>query len=355
LLHFFLKCVAKVIGFSELCNIFAKKIRRNFMKKILGMGNALTDILLQINDDQVLDVLNLPRGSMQLIDLGKQQEIRAALDFSDALMATGGSASNTINGITRLGGHAGFIGKIGRDDVGEFFMQDTLKNGVTPHLEYSVNNSGTCTVLVSADGERTLCTFLGAACELDPADLKPEMFRGYEIFHIEGYLVQNHALIRTAVKLAKAEGLMVSVDLASYNVVEANLDFLRELIKNYVDIVFANEDEAKAFSGMEPQEALMHIGDHCDIAVVKIGKDGSFVRSEDQNHTIAPFMADCIDTTGAGDLYAAGFLYGLACGYELPKCGLIGSLVSSKVVEVLGAKMPEAVWSEIKTEINQLS
>jgi len=270
-------------------------------------------------------------------------------------MATGGSASNTINGITRLGGKAGFIGKIGKDEVGEFFMQDTLKNGVTPHLEYSANNSGTCTVLVSADGERTLCTFLGAACELNPEDLKPEMFRGYDIFHIEGYLVQNHALIRTAVELAKAEGLLVSVDLASYNVVEANLDFLKDLIMHHVDIVFANEDEARAFSGMEPEEALIHIGDHCDIAVVKIGKEGSYVRAEDQNHTIAPFIADCIDTTGAGDLYAAGFLYGLACGYDLPKCGLIGSLVSSKVVEVLGAKMPEKTWMEIQTEISKMS
>ncbi len=113
-------------------------------------------------------------------------------------------------------------------------MNDTLKNGVTPHLEYSETASGQCTVLVSGDGERTLCTFLGAACELEASDLTHEMFHGYDIFHIEGYLVQNHALIRTAVKMAKEAGLKVSIDLASYNVVEANLGFLLEIVEKYV-------------------------------------------------------------------------------------------------------------------------
>lgn len=324
------------------------------MKKILGMGNALTDILLQIDDENVLQQLNLPKGSMQLIDTAQLNAIQSAVDLSKAVMATGGSASNTINGVTKLGAEAGFIGKIGKDDVGQFFLQDTHNNGVVPHLEFSTQPSGTCTVLVSPDGERTLCTFLGAACELFPEDLKPEMFEGYDIFHIEGYLVQNHDLIRTAVMLAKNAGLLVSVDLASYNVVEANLSFLQEMIRDYVDIVFANEEEARAFTGHEPHDALLKISDHAHIAVVKIGKDGSFVKSGVTQHTIAPYLAECIDTTGAGDLYAAGFLYGMACGYSLDVCGQIGSLVSSKVVEVLGAKMKESVWDEIKQTIQQV-
>jgi sugar/nucleoside kinase (ribokinase family) len=330
------------------------KNKISYMKKILGMGNALTDILLQISDDVVLEKLNLPKGSMQLINLNKSEEIRDCLDFSDALMATGGSASNTVNGVARLGGSAGFIGKIGKDEVGVFFLNDSLQNGVTPHLQYSSNASGTCTVLVSKDGERTLCTFLGAACELGPDDLKPEMFHGYDIFHIEGYLVQNHDLIRTAVQMAKKQGMLVSVDLASYNVVEANLDFLKEIIGKYVDVVFANEDEARAFSGMEPEDALNHIAGHCEIAVVKIGKDGSFVKSGEKRHDIEPYKAICIDTTGAGDLYAAGFLYGISCGFDLSLCGKIGSLVSSRVVEVLGAKMPSSTWDNINSEISRM-
>lgn len=324
------------------------------MKKILGMGNALTDILLRIENDEVLAKLNLPKGSMQLVDGGKSKEITTLLSEISPRMATGGSASNTINGITRLGAAAGFVGKIGKDEVGEFFRNDMLNNGVVPHLLYSETPSGQCTVLVSADGERTLCTFLGAACELDAKDLTPEMFVGFDIFHIEGYLVQNHELIRTAVKMAKEAGLQVSVDLASYNVVEENLNFLNEIIRDYIDIVFANEEEARAFTGKEPEQALIHIADHCDIAVVKIGKEGSFIKSGSESVLVKPRLANCIDTTGAGDLYAAGFLYGLANGYSLDICGKIGSLVSGNVVEVLGAKMTDEVWKQIHTDIQKI-
>lgn len=324
------------------------------MKKILGMGNALTDILLQLNDENVLTQLNLPKGSMQLVDAEKSSEITQLLSAVQPVMAAGGSASNTMNGIACLGGQAGFIGLVGDDKIGRFFENDMINNGVSPHLGISKLASGQCTVLVTPDGERTMCTFLGAACELSATDLKSEMFAGYEIFHIEGYLVQNHELIRTAVKMAKEAGLTVSVDLASYNVVEANLEFLQEMIRDYVDIVFANEEEARSFTGKEPEEALIHISEHCDIAVVKIGKEGSFIKAGEDKIRINPRLAECIDTTGAGDLYASGFLYGLSCGYSLELCGKIGSLVSAKVVEVIGAKMTDEVWTEIHAEINKM-
>ncbi|HEY5592311.1 MAG TPA: adenosine kinase [Paludibacter sp.] len=321
------------------------------MKKILGMGNALTDILLQIEHDEVLLSLNLPKGSMQLVNSEISQKISAALSKYAKKMATGGSASNTINGLTRLGVTAGFVGKVGKDEVGAFFTSDSIGNGVNPHLLLSETPSGRCIVLVSPDGERTLCTFLGAACELSADDLTLEMFQGYDIFHIEGYLVQNHELILTAVRLAKEAGLQVSIDLASYNVVEENLEFLNGIIRQYVDIVFANEDEARAFSGKEPQDALIHISNHCNIAVVKVGKDGSYIKSGEKSVQVKPRSANCIDTTGAGDLYAAGFLYGLANDYPLEVCGNIGSLVSANVVEVLGAKMTDEVWKTIHEEI----
>ena len=321
------------------------------MKKILGMGNALTDILLQVDNDEVLFSLNLLKGGMQLINTERSGEINNAVSNYSKIMATGGSASNTINGITRLGMPGGFVGKIGKDDIGLFFTNDSINNGVKPHLLTSETPSGRCTVLVSPDTERTLCTYLGAACELEASDLKADMFQGYDIFHIEGYLVQNHELIRTAVRLAKQEGLLVSVDLASYNVVEENLEFLNEIIRQYVDIVFANEEEARAFTGQEPEEALKTISTHCDIAIVKVGKDGSFIKSGEKILQIPPRVSTCIDTTGAGDLYASGFLYGLANNYSLDVCGRIGSLISGNVVEVLGAKMSDEVWDTILGEI----
>lgn len=324
------------------------------MKKILGMGNALTDILLQIDNDDVLSSLNLLKGGMQLINTERSEEINDSVSNYAKKMATGGSASNTINGITRLGMKAGFVGKIGKDDIGLFFTNDSINNGVVPHLLLSETPSGRCTVLVSPDSERTLCTYLGAACELEASDLKPEMFKGYDIFHIEGYLVQNHDLIRTAVRLAKQEGLKVSIDLASYNVVEENLEFLHEIIREFVDVVFANEDEASAFTGSEPHEALNIIAENCEIAIVKVGKDGSLIKSHNDKVEVKPRISNCIDTTGAGDLYAAGFLFGLASNYSLEICGKIGSLVSGNVVEVLGAKMSDEVWELIHNDIKKI-
>ncbi|MDR3652502.1 MAG: adenosine kinase [Paludibacter sp.] len=324
------------------------------MKKILGMGNALTDILLQIDNDEVLSSLNLLKGGMQLINTERSDEISDAVSNYTKKMATGGSASNTINGITRLGMKAGFVGKVGKDDIGLFFTNDSVNNGVEPHLQLSETPSGRCIVLVSPDSERTLCTYLGAACELLAEDLKPEMFKGYDVFHIEGYLVQNHDLIRSAVTLAKQAGLKVSIDLASYNVVEENLDFLHEIISDFVDIVFANEEEARSFTGKEPEEALNVISNLCEIAIVKVGKNGSFIKSGNETVHVKPRVSNCIDTTGAGDLYASGFLFGLSSNFSLEVCGKIGSLVSGNVVEVLGAKMSDEVWTVIHQEIKKI-
>ncbi len=324
------------------------------MKKILGMGNALTDILLQIENDEVLFSLNMPKGSMQLINDQQSANISEFFQKYEKKMATGGSASNTINGITKLGAVGGFVGKVGKDEVGNFFTKDSIQNGAITHLFLSETPSGHCTVLVSPDGERTLCTFLGAACELLADDLNAEMFQGYDIFHIEGYLVQNHDLIRKAVRLAKESGLLVSIDLASYNVVESNLDFLNEIIEKYVDIVFANEEESHAFTGLDPLESVNEIAKNVKIAVVKIGKNGSYIKSGSEMYKVDALKANCIDTTGAGDLYAAGFLYGLARDYPLEICGKIGSLVSGNVVEVLGAKMSDQVWKKILTEMKNI-
>lgn len=324
------------------------------MKKVLGLGNALTDILLQLENDAVLADMNLPKGSMQLVDEQQQSNISSKLKDISRKMVAGGSASNTVNGITRLGGNAGFIGKVGRDDVGEFYIADSKENGIVPHFLESGTPSGRCLVLISKDGERTMCTFLGAASELTLADLHQDMYDGYDIFHIEGYLVQNQELIREAVKQAKEKGLKVSIDLASYNVVEGNLAFLQEIVREYVDIVFANEEEAKAFTGKNPREALEVLAEIVPVAIVKVGEQGSYVKSDGQVHFIEAVKTNVVDTTGAGDLYAAGFLYGLSCGQPLDICGKIGSLVAANAVSVIGPKLDEKSWSAIRKEIEQI-
>ena len=321
------------------------------MKKIVAIGNALVDVLSLIKSDAVLDSLDLLKGGMQLIDARKMQEIGSSTNDLDKKMVRGGSAANTISGLGNLGIDTKFIGKIGNDEVGDFFKKDIQCCNVKEQLLLSELYSGRCLVLISPDGERTMNTHLGAASELQADEIVPEMFDGYDILHIEGYLVQNHQLIWKIAETAKKCGLKLSIDLASFNVVESNLVFLKELLSEYIDIVFANEEEAIALTGETAEKAVDTIANMCEIAIVKVGKRGSYVKSGDELFTIKTASVNAVDTTGAGDLYAAGFLFGLASGFDLQRCGEIGSLVASKIVQVVGTKMDNETWKEIKEVI----
>jgi sugar/nucleoside kinase (ribokinase family) len=208
--------------------------------------------------------------------------------------------------------------------------------------------------IAGANAERTFADYMGAALELSAKDLKPEYFQGYDYFHIEGYLVQDQELIATATKMAKEAGCIISIDMASYNVVESNDAFLHNLVDKYVDIVFANESEARAFTKKEPRQALDEIAKHCKIAIVKIGKDGSMVKSGDEAWMIPAWPSNPVDATGAGDTYAAGFLYGHSLGMPLKVCGEIGSIIAAKVVEIVGTKIDVPRWKAAKAEIRKL-
>ena len=324
------------------------------MKKVLGIGNALVDVLVKINDDQLLDKFELPKGSMQLVDKQKSQSLIEALSHFKYEIASGGSAANAINGLANLGVKCGYIGKIHDDKFGKIFTEDMTAKGIEADLMFGGQDTGIATTLISEDSQRTFATYLGAAVELSSEDLKEEFFEGYDLFHIEGYLVQNHNLIETAVKLAKKCGLKVAIDLASYNVVEDNLDFLTTLVKEYVDIVFANEEEAKSFTGKEPEAALKEISTMCEIAVVKVGAKGSMVKTQSEEVFVEAIAANPVDTTGAGDLYASGFLYGLSKDLSLQKCAGLGSLLAGNVIEVIGPKMDEDRWSDIKSRVSTI-
>ena len=213
--------------------------------------------------------------------------------------------------------------------------------------------SGVASTFISPDGERTFGTHLGAASSLKAEELTLELFKGYTYLYIEGYLVQDHTMILRAIELAKEAGLQVCLDMASYNIVENDLDFFTMLINKYVDIVFANEEEAKAFTGKEAKEALSEIAQMCSIAIVKLGAKGSYIKKGTEEIRVQAVPVEkAIDTTGAGDYFAAGFLYGLICGYSLEKCASIGSILSANIIQVIGANMPKERWDEIKLNIN---
>ncbi len=325
------------------------------MKSILGIGNALTDILAVLPDDHLLEDYHLPQGSMQHVDKETGNKIWQALKAMGVQYVAGGSAGNTITGTAVFGMPSGFIGKVGDDELGALYKSDQERNGIKSNLLLGNEASGRAMVFINENtGERTFAVYLGAALEMVPEDLKPEYFHGYDYFHIEGYLVQNQKLLRRAVELAKEAGCYISIDLASYNVVESNDAFLHDIVEHYIDMVFANETEAQAFTGKSPRESVDVIAQSCDIAVVKIGKDGSYIRRGEEFHQIEAWPADTKDATGAGDLYAAGFLYAHSLGMPLKVCGEVGSIISAKVVEVVGPKIDIPRWKAAKAEIKAL-
>ncbi|MFA5713770.1 MAG: adenosine kinase [Bacteroidales bacterium] len=326
------------------------------MKSILGIGNALTDILALLEDHSLLDEYNLPIGSMHHVDHNCSEEIWERIKKSDVQFVAGGSAANTITAAAVLGMPSAFIGKVGKDELGALYRSDLLRNGIDASLSIGSNGSGRAMVFITApNAERTFAVYLGAAIEMGPEDLSPEQFQGYHYFHIEGYLVQNHRLLRRAVELARRAGLIISLDMASYNVVEQNRAFLKEIIEEYVDILFANETEAYAFVGKEPKEAAKELSKLCDIAVVKIGKNGSMVQQGEQFHYIEAWPAKTIDATGAGDIYAAGFLFAHSHNLSLKLCGEVGSIVAAQVVEVIGPKIDIPRWKRAKDQIRELT
>ena len=324
------------------------------MKKIIGLGNALVDTLLAVENNDLINKFGLPKGGMTLVDQEKYEEIAKEIAPFEKKMASGGSAANTIHGIAKLGIETAFIGKIGKDKVGEVFKSDVLESNIHPILIESATPSGEAIAFITPDSERTFATYLGAAVELSQDDITPELFDGFSIFHIEGYLLYNHPLMLKAVKIAKEKGMEISIDMASFNVVEDNLEFLKDFVREYIDIVFANEEEAKAFTGMEPEGALEEIAKMCKIAVVKIGKNGSFIKKGNKKVQVGVIDAKSIDTTGAGDLYAAGFLYGLVNKLDLERSGKIGALLSGKVVELMGPKICDETWSRIRASIKEI-
>lgn len=321
------------------------------MKKILGIGNALVDILVKLQNDEPLRKLNLPKGSMQLIDQTTMQRIAEATSTYTQYTATGGSASNTIVAIAQLGCHVGFIGKVGHDNLGSFYSDDLTYNGVTPHLLKSDLHSGRCNVLISNDSERTMATYLGAAVTLNAEDLDINIFRQYNILHIEGYLVQNYSLITRAAQLAKEAGLTISIDLASYNIVAENIEFLQDFVSKYVDIVFANEDEATAFTNQPAEQAVHTLAQQASLAIVKVGAKGSYIKQANTLFHIPAEKVKPIDTTGAGDIYAAGFLYGYANNLPLNRCAEIGTLCAGHVIEEIGAKITPERWQKIHDKL----
>ncbi len=314
---------------------------------IVGVGSALVDILLE-ESDAFLAGLGSSKGGMELVD---HTFIEKALSTTPKVphVVPGGSACNTIVGIAALGGPARFIGKRGGDNLGEEFEKGLDAVGVDPGLLVSESPTGRVLSVITPDAQRSMFTFLGASAEAKPHELQPSAFKDAALVHLEGYLLFNHDLITAALKMAKQAGARISLDLASFTVVEANRGFLDSLVEEYVDILIANEDEARAFTGMDDEaQALERLSEFAEIAVLKIGKRGSLIKSDGIVTTVGiQGDGNAIDTTGAGDLWAAGFLHGLVRGLPMEVCGNVASACGYEVCQLIGAQIQAEGWERI--------
>lgn len=319
---------------------------------IVGIGSALVDILIHESDD-FLEKAGVPKGGMIYVDSSTIDQLIAETGQKPHIVP-GGSACNTIVGIGQLGGKTRFIGKLGDDDFGKLFENDLRGRQVDPMIFTSPSSTGRVLSIITPDAQRSMLTCLGAASEAQAAELSEACFDDAAIVHIEGYLLYNKDLMMTALNLAKDAGVRVSLDLASFNVVEESGDFLKSIVAEFVDILIANEDEARVFTGhTDETKAIQALAEKSEIAVLKVGKRGSFVCHAGEITAISPKTGDAKeiqDTTGAGDLWASGFLFGLVNGYSLEKCGQLGSLCGYEVCRVIGANIPPEGWERIRKQ-----
>jgi sugar/nucleoside kinase (ribokinase family) len=321
------------------------------MEKIIGLGNALTDIMAVLSDDSLFTRLNIPKGSTQFIERNQVPEVEKLFSTMETKKVTGGSSANTIRALAHVGVPTGYIGKVGHDETGDFYINNMKSVGIDTHFHYSELPSGIASTLISPDGERTFIDYLGAAATLTASDITPDAIKGSSYFYVEGYLVQDHEMLLHALKVAKEQHLKICMDMANFNIVAGDLDFFKQLIHDYVDIVFANEQEAQAFVQGSVEQAIEEFGRHCDIAVVKVGSKGSYIRHEGKTVKVEPKAIDkVIDTNGAGDYFAAGFMYGLVNGCSMEQCGQLGSLFSYYVIQILGTSITDQQWKSLKEE-----
>ena len=317
---------------------------------VAAIGNAIVDVIAPA-DEAFLVGNALTKGSMMLIDEPRAHELYGKM--APGMEASGGSAGNTVAGVASLGGRAAYIGKVAADQLGDVFAHDTRQIGV--HFEIARLTGGASTgrslINVTPDGERTMCTFLGASVELTAADVDPDVITGAEIVYLEGYLFDPPEARRAFAKaagLARAAGRMIALTLSDSFVVERHRSGLREFIETEVDLLFANEAEITSlFEVATFEEAARTVQGLTKIAAITRSEKGSVVVTPTIRHAVEAFpVAKVVDTTGAGDQYAAGFMLGLARGKPLDACARLGGLAAAEVISHYGPR-PQVSLAEL--------
>ena len=325
---------------------------------VVGIGNAIVDIIARC-DDAFLSKRNLDKGFMRLIDSNEAAELYE--EMGPATERSGGSVANSIAGLASLGAECGFIGRVAADQFGGIFRHDIRSLGIAYATEPAGDGAPTarCLVLVTPDGERTMNTFLGASVDLTAADIDAELISAAKVVYLEGYLFDKDeakSAFRQAAKLAKDAGAKVALSLSDPFCVDRHRDDFRALVKDGADIVFANEKEITSLyetnTFLEAADAALQ---DCEMAVLTRSEAGSLIVGGGETTEIAAEpVSEVVDATGAGDLYAAGFLFGLTKGLSIADCGRLGSLAAAEAISHIGAR-PEANLVELAKDRGLLS
>jgi sugar/nucleoside kinase (ribokinase family) len=319
---------------------------------VTGVGNAIVDVIAQA-DDRFLDELGLAKGMMTLIDADQARSLYDAM--GPGRESSGGSAANTLAGLASLGGSGAYIGKVRNDQLGGVFSHDIQAAGVDYRTPAATSGPPTarCLIFVTPDAERTMQTFLGVSVELGPDDIDADAIRDARITYLEGYLFDKpeaQAAFVRAAEIAHAAGRKVALTLSDPFCVDRHRSSFLHLVQGHIDILFANEAEIMALYEVDRfEEAAKMIAGHCEIAALTRSEKGSVVVADGSTQAVpAAAVRKVVDTTGAGDLYAAGFLYGLTHGHSLADCARIGGLCAAEIIQHYGAR-PETALRTLLT------
>ncbi|MEO7599891.1 MAG: adenosine kinase [Opitutus sp.] len=325
---------------------------------LIGVGSPIMDLLAPV-PESFLTHVHGEKGGMVLVDHEEMHRILSLLNTVPAY-STGGSAANASYNAARLGLRTSFLGKLGNDSLADRYRQSFDAAGVDgTRFKSGPLPNARCLALVTPDAERTMRTCLGAAMTLSPAEISAADFAGCRHAHIEGYLVFNQALADAVLAAARAAGCTVSLDLSSFEVVHASRDWLFSQFHKGIDIVFANEDEIRALyqdQTSEYADLARRLAGQGVLAAVKLGGDGAWLARDSELHRIDPVrVSDVIDTNGAGDAWASGFLFGFLRNWSLPACGALASLIGAETVRHLGPIIPQAEWTKLQAKIAALA
>ncbi|HLD33431.1 MAG TPA: adenosine kinase [Candidatus Nanoarchaeia archaeon] len=319
---------------------------------VYSVGNALMDMLVEVPEETITE-LKLNKGQQQVTTEQQSRVLFEKIKYVHATIAAGGGAANAIATLAQLGAQAAFCGMLGDDEYGEQYEIETQRAGVHDRLKKTLGITGHVAILITPDAERTMAVNLGVSTQIKKTDINENDIAQSKIVHVDGYQIEQATEVCMHVlNLAKKNNVEISIDASDPGIIKRNKEQFMNVLTNYATILFANEEEARELTGKSSEEAIFDLGKMCKTAIIKCGKQGSLITHQGEVHMIECVQANAIDTTGAGDAYAAGFLYGYLNNYPIEKAGKLASTLAAKVVEQIGARLDKETVEKVKSAIN---